>query len=155
MSYDTSRLKSQKWKFFQSIAQDNSFRDVTLASDDGQTLKVHKLVLCAASKFLSELFLNLDNNERYWIHLGGVEHQGLKDIVKFLYVGEVVISEANMSDFLKVSELLAVESAFNIVPNTSISKPKEVSFDTGNEEKPLSSTFSDQLFKRKNASNVI
>ena len=113
MSNEISLVKQQQDKFFQSLHNDNDSKDVTIVSDYGQIIKAHKLVLCAGSRFLNNI-LSDQGYENSWIYLSGVKHEGLKDMVNFLYTGEISTSETNFENFLKMAELLVVENAFQL-----------------------------------------
>ena len=104
-------IESDKAMLFHNITLENGCKDVTLASDDGQIVEVHKLVLCAGSKFLNEL-LSLQESSCSWIHLSGFQHNELEELVAFLYTGELQLSKENMTKFLKLAELLAIDSVF-------------------------------------------
>ena len=128
MSCNAYNYKAEKEKFLQNIAQDFIFKNVTLVGDDGQVVKTHKLVLCAGSKLLNKLLLDVGNAAgEPWIHLSGVNHVELNDIVTYLYTGEVVATETNIANFLKVAELLDIKSVFDTAPETlnPVIKPRE------------------------------
>ena len=127
MSNKISLIRPQKETFFQYIRGENYLRNVTLVSDDGKTVEAHKLVLCASSKFLNELLSDTGANDNAWIYLSGVEHYVLKDMVEFMYTGEIMTPEANMNNLLNLANLLEVENMYQLEPKKLEDTLEEIS----------------------------
>ena len=47
---------------FRNLREKKILFDVTLATDDGQHIKAHKMILAAGSDFFSDIFLKTDHN---------------------------------------------------------------------------------------------
>ena len=62
-----------------------SFTDVVISCRDRQTVKAHKLVLVAASRFLANVLCNIDNNESAVLILPDFETTIIKRLVSALY----------------------------------------------------------------------
>jgi len=148
MSNNIALIRPQKETFFQYIKGENYLRNVTLVSDDGNTVEAHKLVLCASSKFLNELLSDTGGNDNAWIYLSGVEHYVLKDMVEFMYTGEIMTPEVNMSNLLNLANLLAVENLYQLEPKNF----KETLEETSNSEEQMD-IFSGNLLKREQVLN--
>ena len=89
------------------IKAETQFQDVTLACD-GHQLQAHQVMLAAASPLLMNLLR--DNPESHpLIHLSGVSFSHLKNIVKFIYTGEVFVSPDQLDSFLAVARELQVK----------------------------------------------
>ena len=71
---------------FASLREDKDFADVTLVCEDGQQLKVHKVILAASSPFFQNL-LRQNLHPHPLIYMRGVKSMDLVAIVDFLYVG--------------------------------------------------------------------
>ena len=57
---------------FGSLREDSDFTDVTLASEDGQQLEVHKVILAASSPFFQNL-LKRNKHSRPLINMRGLQ----------------------------------------------------------------------------------
>ena len=68
LMFQTSNMSEKlclKWNDFQenvnaafgNLREDNEFADVTLASEDGQQIEAHKVILAASSPFFQNLTL--------------------------------------------------------------------------------------------------
>ena len=69
LMFQTSSMSEKlclKWNGFQenvnaafgNLREDNEFADVTLASEDGQQIEAHKVILAASSPFFQKLTLS-------------------------------------------------------------------------------------------------
>ena len=82
--------------------------DVTLISDDKQMLKAHKFVLSAGSLFFREMFKFAHNNSSPLLYIRGASESTLRNILHYLYHGEVNIDQVQLEDFVKVSNDLEI-----------------------------------------------
>ncbi len=79
--------------------------DVGLTGADGVTLPAHRLVLAASSPYFHRLFR--DKSElRVAVAFKSTPQQVLKDMLHFMYTGEVKVSEEHRADFLKLANIL-------------------------------------------------
>ena len=87
-----------------SIREINKFQrycDVTLASDDGDIFKAHKIVLSAGSTFFSDILEKVDHPNPF-IFMKGIRKADLERIVNFIYTGEVCIAQEELNTFLEI-----------------------------------------------------
>ena len=79
-----------KWNDFESNIREEKLRegqrlfDVTLATEDGQEIKAHKLILSSGSVFFNDIFLR-NNHPRMYIFLNGASTSQLEQVIDFLY----------------------------------------------------------------------
>ncbi|KAF5286733.1 hypothetical protein FQR65_LT12466 [Abscondita terminalis] len=92
---------------FHELMEANDMVDVTLAVD-GQFLQAHKLVLSICSPLFKQLF-KINPCKHPVIILRDVTYGNLKDILAFMYLGEVNVLRDNLSSFLRTAELLQVK----------------------------------------------
>ena len=118
---------SIKWHSYGSHANDmlrnllkeQIYSDVTLVSDDQYHFKTHKFLLSACSTVFKNILDNTPNNAL--VYLRGIHHEDLDTILKFVYCGEVTISQTRVNDFLNVAKDLNIKDvgvnyqAFNFV----------------------------------------
>jgi len=105
-----------KWNDFQenaisafgTLREDKEFADVTLACEDGQQLKAHKVILASFSPF----FLNLLRRNKHphpLIYMRGLKAEDLVAMVDFIYFGEANVYQENLDSFLAVADELQLK----------------------------------------------
>ncbi|XP_065564527.1 zinc finger protein 665-like isoform X2 [Artemia franciscana] len=92
---------------FLSLLNSELFTDVTL-SCDSQSIKCHRLVLSSCSPYFETLLLGISHPHPIII-LKDVKFHDLLALVKFMYAGEVTVSQAKTSSLIKVAEMLKVK----------------------------------------------
>ena len=93
---------------FKEIRSDNELTDVTLACEDGQQIKAHKVVLPTSSP----LFRNLPKSKGHQhplIFMRGIKFEDLVSIIDFLYCGEANVFQENLDPFLALAEELKLK----------------------------------------------
>ena len=83
------------------------FSDVTLATDDDKQIKSHKMILSACSPFFQKILL-ANPHQHPLIYLKGVKSESLQLILRFMYLGETKVAEAELQSFLDAAEELKV-----------------------------------------------
>ena len=107
---------SLKWNDFQSnvsksfslFRNEDYLHDVTLVSDDHKKLAAHKLVLSACSQYFKEIFKN-NQHSHPLLCLDGISFEDLRNIMDYMYNGEVEIYQENLDRFLNVAQRLKLE----------------------------------------------
>jgi len=94
--------------YFKKLRGDQKLFDVTLATEDGQETKAHKIVLSAGSDFFGDIFMRNDHSNMY-IFLKGVARSQLEKVIDFLYYGEASITQDDMKDFFETSKSLQIK----------------------------------------------
>ena len=107
-----------------------SLSDVTLVSDDLKQLQAHKLVISSFSPVFNEIISK--NAQNSIIYLRGIQHQELKAILEFMYLGETKVEFERMKDFVSVAESLQISGWKNIGDPSEVHQ--KLSLD-GNENK--------------------
>ena len=90
---------------FKDLLLDKNFTDVTLVSDSGQQLNTHKVILATCSTFFRRVLLN-NPHPNPLIYLQGISHQNLETILKFMYLGQAQLSQADLYEFLAACKVL-------------------------------------------------
>lgn len=93
---------------FKNLRDEEDFVDVTLCSE-GKNLKAHKFVLSACSPYFKDLLKGINIWQHPVIILKDVLIQDLQNILEFVYVGEVNVSQEDLQSFLKTAELLEIK----------------------------------------------
>ena len=94
--------------YFKNLREDQRLFDVTLATEDGQEIKAHKIVLSTGSDFFNDIF-SRNNHSNMYIFLKGVSGSQLEQVIDFLYYGETSITQDEMKQFLDTAKLLKVK----------------------------------------------
>ncbi|XP_023940950.1 protein abrupt isoform X2 [Bicyclus anynana] len=92
---------------FQALLEGEDLVDVTLAAG-GQYVHAHKLILSVCSPYFKELF-KMNPCEHPIVILKDVAHQELRQLLQFMYRGEVHVRQQELSAFLHTAELLQVK----------------------------------------------
>uniref|UniRef100_A0A3Q2PQV7 Gigaxonin n=1 Tax=Fundulus heteroclitus TaxID=8078 RepID=A0A3Q2PQV7_FUNHE len=95
--------------------QEQSFHDALLVVD-GEELPVQKNILAAASPYIRQFFLNYyyrlnynppkEDGSTYRIELQGVSMAIMKQILDYIFSGEIRLSEETIQDMVQASDLL-------------------------------------------------
>lgn len=93
---------------FDHLLQSESFTDVTFVCDGGTQIKCHKVVLAACSPYFQNLFTNLPCKHPVVV-LKDVKYIEMKAILEYMYRGEVMVLQDELSGLLKVAEALKVK----------------------------------------------
>merc|ERR1712129_102423 len=102
------------WDAFQSnlgssvrdLRDNHDFCDVTLAAENDQ-VKAHKIIISAGSPFFQKV-LKRNEHGHPLLYLKGIKMSDLKDILAFMYHGQVEVSEDNLSQFLESANELEI-----------------------------------------------
>ena len=92
---------------FEEIFESNCFNDIELMGDDNVPVKAHKAIL---GSFSSTLRKHLSSQQLIQnVKVSGVNHQDLKSLLHFVYLGEVNVAQENLEKFLAIAKFLGIE----------------------------------------------
>merc|ERR1712204_115961 len=111
-----------KWNDFQenaisafgTLREDREFADLTLACEDGQQVKAHKVILASSSPFFQTL-LRRNKHPHPLIYMRGLKSEDLVAMIDFLYFGEANVYQENLDSFLVVAEELQLKGLMGSV----------------------------------------
>lgn len=115
--------RSNLLTMFDKLLQNEAFTDVTLAVDEGASVKCHKMVLAACSSYFQTLFIDLPCKHPIVV-LKDVKYSDIKAILEYMYRGEVNVAQEQLAGLLKVAEVLKVKGL--VEENNSQSHREEV-----------------------------
>jgi len=107
---------------FKELRDDTDFCDVTLACDDGEQVQANKIVLSSCSPVLKHL-LKSNPHPHPVVILRGYTSQYLKQLIDFMYFGEVDVAQTDFDEFLKGAKDLQVKGLSEDESYHSKSKP--------------------------------
>lgn len=93
--------------FHESLVQ-GDLVDVTLAAE-GQLVKAHRLILSVCSPYFRKMFTQMPANQHAFIFLKDVSHSALKDLIQFMYCGEVNVKQDALPAFISTAEALQIK----------------------------------------------
>uniref|UniRef100_A0A1B6J2R1 BTB domain-containing protein n=1 Tax=Homalodisca liturata TaxID=320908 RepID=A0A1B6J2R1_9HEMI len=103
-------FKSNLMNSLESLWNEDEYVDVTL-SCGGHQVRSHQVVLSASSPFFSEIFKDTSTTHPTVI-IPETQISNLKQLLKFMYTGEIYIEERNLVDFLNLAEDLQVRGLY-------------------------------------------
>ena len=117
MSNETFCLKWEHFQLnlgssFNDLRNEELLSDVTLASDDDDTIEAHKNILAISSPFFKKL-LTRHKHPHPLIYIKGMEMKELKSIIDFIYNGEVYVKQDNLQSFLNNAAELKIKGLDN------------------------------------------
>uniref|UniRef100_D3TPL6 BTB domain-containing protein n=1 Tax=Glossina morsitans morsitans TaxID=37546 RepID=D3TPL6_GLOMM len=97
--------------------------DVTLAAE-GQFVKAHRLVLSVCSPYFRKMFTQMPANQHAFVFLKDVSHTALKDLIQFMYCGEVNVKQEALPAFISTAEALQIKGLTDSDPPPSQTPPE-------------------------------
>ena len=91
-----------------NLIYDQDFNDVTIACEDDMQIKAHKVVLSSGSSFFKRVLVK-NPHQHPLVYLKGVKYGQLKQMIKFIYLGEIKITETEVNSFIELGKDLEVE----------------------------------------------
>ena len=85
------------------------FADVTLVTDDKQTVKAHRNILSACSSVFKDILQMETPNNHPVIYLRGIQYPEIESILQFMYLGEAKFYEERMDEFVMVAINLGIK----------------------------------------------
>ena len=108
-SYSWSSFGMHLRKTFQYMLDLSKFNDVTLVCDDQVSISSHKAILSSCSKMFRSIFDFNNCESNVVLHLQGVQSNFLMLIIKYIYVGEILLNNDIVDEFLKTAEYLQID----------------------------------------------
>ena len=75
----------------------DDFTDVTLVTDDKNTIKAHRNILSACSPVFKNILQMEINNVHPVIYLRGIQYPEIESILQFIYLGQTKFNEERTS----------------------------------------------------------
>ena len=102
-----------KWNDFQSnvsnsfsiLRNEDYLHDVTIVTDDNEQTAAHKLVLSASSEYFKNIFKK-NKHSHPLLCLEGVNSKDIRNVMDYIYNGELQIFQEDLDRFLNVAQRL-------------------------------------------------
>ena len=92
---------------FSKLWRDKDFADVTLATDDGRQIAVHRIVL-ASSSFLFKRLLSNSPHSQHIVVLQGISMKRLELVLEYVYQGQCDVVQEDLDAFLSTGRELGI-----------------------------------------------
>ena len=93
---------------FKNLIDDKDFIDVTLISEEGTSIKAHKVILSSASS-LFKTILTQNPNQHPLLYLKGMKYWQLQSILNFIYLGVAEIAQEDLDSFMEAAVELKID----------------------------------------------
>ncbi|CRK91949.1 CLUMA_CG005563, isoform AI [Clunio marinus] len=110
--------------------------DVTLAAE-GQLVKAHRLVLSVCSPYFRKMFTQMPANQHAFVFLKDVSSSALKDLIQFMYCGEVNVKQEALPAFISTAEALQIKGLTESNDGTVTAQGSSSPTKEGNVSTPL------------------
>ena len=100
-------FESRSPEIIRNLWKDEDFSDVTLATDDGQIVRAHRVVICSASSKLKRL-LRVHKHDNPIVYLPDIDFGHLVNLVEFIYQGKCQVRADLLEEFLSFGKSLGV-----------------------------------------------
>ena len=92
---------------FNQFWNNQDFTDITLATEDNQQIKAHKVILSSHSQFFQNILTN-NPHQNVLLYLKDIRYKELEMVIKFIYLGECDVEQDDLEDFLAAGKYLKV-----------------------------------------------
>ena len=144
-----------KWQGFDAyrneyIKHETEFVNVTLACEDGQDIKAHKVILSSGSLFFRDVLSKIRHPEPL-LFLYGLKRSDLQNIIEFIYTGRTSIVENEIGKFIQIAKLFKIPGLENFecisaAKDAIVDKEPEIAEEA---KSPQSYQFDDELVDLK------
>ena len=108
VKFKWSGIESEAIKSRFDLFESKRFSDVTLVTEDQVQFDAHRIILAGASRVFNNL-LSLATERSAIVFLNGVKSTELRDILRYIYLGEVSVRESrNVREFQKIAKELQI-----------------------------------------------
>ncbi|XP_075976084.1 uncharacterized protein LOC142976543 isoform X2 [Anticarsia gemmatalis] len=98
-------------KGFAGLLGNGEFVDVTIAVE-GHLLQAHKVILSICSPYFKKMF-QMNPCQHPIVVLRDVTHKAMKDLLQFMYHGEVSVKREDLTSFIGTAEVLQIKGLTN------------------------------------------
>ena len=93
----------------QEIFRSDDFKDVTLVSDDKQSIKAHRNILSTCSPVFKSILQMEGQSNHPVIYLKGIKYSEIDAILKFIYSGETKCHEKELNELMLTAKNLEIK----------------------------------------------
>ena len=90
-----------------NLFEDKLFSDITILSEDGKEMKLHRAILASSSAFFRNILSRIKQSHPL-IFLKGIQIKDLQAIVRFIYLGQAEVPQQDLTSFMDAAKCLQV-----------------------------------------------
>ena len=109
---------------FRKLRMSDHFYDVTLVSDDQQQVSAHKIILSSSSEYFKNI-LTSNTHSHPMLCLNGVNALDMKNVLDFIYNGEIQIYQDHLDQFLNIAQRFKLEGLLQNEEESNFEQFKE------------------------------
>ena len=95
-------------KSFSKLRNEDYLHDVTIVTDDNEQIAAHKLVLSTCSEYFKNIFMK-NKQSNLLLCLEGLSSNDVRNMMDYMYNGEIQIFQDDLDRFLNVAQRLKLE----------------------------------------------
>ncbi|CAG2110736.1 unnamed protein product, partial [Medioppia subpectinata] len=100
-------------RFISELFDSQTHTDVTIALDDGQYIKAHKLILSAFSSYFRQVLARIPNPSQYpVIVVKDMHYEDVRSLIEFIYRGCITVANHRLSQVLKCAKQLKIRGLY-------------------------------------------
>ena len=103
-----SDFSNSTWDMLRNLLMRGELADVTLVADDGRLIRTHKFMLKSCSSFFQSILTSVDQANPI-IFLTNIRLKEIQNLLKFMYLGQVFLEEADLNLFMTAAEKLKIK----------------------------------------------
>ena len=104
-------------KLMKKMMVSGAFSDVTIVSDDQKLIMAHRNILSASSEVLKNILMMEGQNNSPVIYLRGIQFTDIQSILEFIYLGEAMVSEERIHEYLLIAKSLEIKELSRSLDN--------------------------------------
>ena len=132
-----------------NLFEDKQFSDVTILSEDGEEMKLHRAILASSSAFFRNAFSKINQSDPL-IFLKGIQSKELHAIVRFMYLGQAEVPNEELKSFMEAAKCLQVSGLSDNFPTLSATDPQGGSCSSDSDKPPVTKRVRFSLEKNQN-----
>ena len=129
------------------LFEDKQFSDVTILSEDGEEMKLHRAILASSSAFFRNVLSKINQSDPL-IFLKGIQSKELLSIVRFMYLGQAEVAQEDLKSFMEAAKCLQVPGLSDNFSTLSASDPQSNS--SSSDKPPVTKRVRFSLEKNQN-----
>ncbi|CAG2163934.1 unnamed protein product [Oppiella nova] len=100
-------------RFIGDLFDSQTHTDVTIALDDGQYIKAHKLILSAFSSYFRQVLARIPNPSQYpVIVVKDMHYEDVRSLIEFIYRGCITVANHRLPQVLKCAKQLKIRGLY-------------------------------------------
>jgi len=127
---------------FQSLRETEQFTDVTISTSEGNSMRAHRVVLCAASTYFRDILSGTNCWQHPVIILKDLPYPDLVALLEFIYTGSVSILPERLQSLLQTAKFLSISGLSSNSSDPDLFSP-------GNNKRKVGGTESSRKVQKK------